>query len=72
MKLKSKGRKALTAAKLDASKACDRMEWCFLDPIMEEMGFHDKWRSWVWECVSSVQFSLFVDGVTWVDFKLST
>lgn len=53
------------------SKAYDPVVWRFLDAIMEKMGFHAKWRSWEWEreCVSSVQFSLLVDGVPQADFK---
>jgi len=29
---------------------------------MERMGFHSKWIWWIYECVSSVSFSIMVNG----------
>ena len=50
------------AMKLDMSKAYDRVEWNFLIKIMERMGFHPKWVGWIYECVSTVSFSIMVNG----------
>ena len=50
------------AMKLDMSKAYDRVEWNFLIKIMEMMGFHSKWIRWIYECVSTVSFSIMVNG----------
>ena len=50
------------AMKLDMSKAYDRVEWNFLIKIMERMGFHSKWIRWIYECVSTVSFSIMVNG----------
>jgi hypothetical protein len=35
--------KKYDAYKLDLTKAYDRMEWCFLEGILERLGFQSKW-----------------------------
>jgi hypothetical protein len=37
------GSDSLVAVKLDMSKAYDRMEWSFMEMIMEKMGFVEAW-----------------------------
>ena len=39
---RKKGKKALTAIKLDMSKAYDKVEWVYLETMMRKMGFHEK------------------------------
>ncbi|XP_027086667.1 uncharacterized protein [Coffea arabica] len=46
----------------DMSKTYDRVEWRFLEAIMQKMGFNDKWRSWIMECISSVSYSFMING----------
>ncbi|KAL9691865.1 hypothetical protein QQ045_012292 [Rhodiola kirilowii] len=48
--------------KLDISKAYDSVEWDFLKQAMETFGFPVRFVDWIMACVSSVKFSVLVNG----------
>lgn len=50
------------AVKTDMSKAYDRVEWCFLENLMEKMGFDRQWICWIMACVSTVTYSVLLNG----------
>jgi hypothetical protein len=54
-------RDGLVAVKLDMSKAYDRVEWNFLERIMEKMGFAENWVRVVMNCVQSVSYRVNVN-----------
>ncbi|RVW41291.1 Endonuclease MutS2 [Vitis vinifera] len=49
--------------KLDIEKAYDNINWKFLVKVLQKMGFGSKWVGWMWSCLSSVKFSVLVNGV---------
>jgi hypothetical protein len=47
---------------LDMEKAFDKMEWEFILSIMQRLGFHSSWISWIRLCISSSSFSILING----------
>ncbi len=51
------------ALKLDLSKAYDRVECGFLEGMMRRLGFAEIWIASVMQCITSVSYSVVVNGV---------
>ena len=47
---------------LDVEKAFDHVNWIFLLQMLERSGFSPKWRQWIFFCLSTVRFSILING----------
>ena len=62
MKTTCTGKTGFMALKLDMSKAYDRVEWIFLEKILLRMGFREDWVALIMECITTVSYSILVNG----------
>ena len=62
MHIRKKGKTGSLALKLDVSKAYDRVEWLFLQGVMQKLGFPEKWIERVMTCVTTTSFSILLNG----------
>lgn len=64
MKRMRRGAEREVALKLDVSKAYDRVDWSYLRKRLIQMGFESKWINWIFLCVTTVSYSVGVNGVS--------
>ena len=50
------------AVKTDMSKAYDRLEWEFIELVLQRLGFHQVWINLIMQCISTVTYSFLING----------
>ena len=59
---KKNGMDSFMAIKLNVSKAYNRVEWEFVDKVISRLGSHEKWVRWIPKCITTVTFSILING----------
>ena len=59
---KTKKKKGFLGIKIDFQKAYDRMEWKFLFLNLKAFGFSNKFTNLINQCLSTVQYSVLLNG----------
>jgi hypothetical protein len=56
---------------MDMNKAYDRISWKFLITVLQAMGFSSNWIKWITQCVTTVSYSVLINGSPTKPFKPS-
>ena len=47
---------------MDITKAYDTVNWCFLESVLKQFGFHEKMVKWIMTCVTTASFTICING----------
>nr|KAJ0211203.1 hypothetical protein LSAT_V11C400178620 [Lactuca sativa] len=59
------------AKKVDFDKAFDSINWEYLDSVLAQMRFVNKWRMWIKGCLRSSRALVIINGSPTVEFEIS-
>lgn len=65
-----KSKKQVLLFKVDFEKAFDSVNWEYLDSIISQLGYGEKWRMWIRGCLHSARLSVLVNGSPTKEFEM--
>ncbi|BFG35167.1 hypothetical protein CerSpe_214410 [Prunus speciosa] len=69
LKIRKKTKVYQMGLKLDMNKAYDRIEWDFVKEVLHKLGFDSTWVRLVMRCITSVRFTVLLNGKAGIPFK---
>ena len=69
LRKRKRRKKFYGALKIDMTKAYDRVDWKFLKAVLISMNFSQNWVKWILQSVTTVQYTLLVNGSLSQTFK---
>lgn len=63
-------KKKMLLFKVDFAKAFDSLNWNYLDNVLMQMGFGEKWRAWMKGCTSTAKVSVLINGAPSKEFTM--
>ena len=62
MRNHTKGKTRFMALKLDISKAYDKVDWAYMEKVLEKMGFHERWVKLMMVCITTTSYFVLING----------
>ncbi|KAI3517218.1 hypothetical protein L1887_16430 [Cichorium endivia] len=66
-----KVKKKILLFKVDFDKTFDSINWEYLDSLLWQMGYGNKWRMWIHGCLQSARASVIINGPPTAEFSMS-
>lgn len=60
-KKKKKGKQGVMALKIDMSKTYDRLEWSFVENVMNSMRFPNSLVNLIMKCITSASYKMLIN-----------
>lgn len=67
IKRRTQGKHGIAGLKLDISNAYDRLEWGYIESMLDKFGFKNRWIQRVMACIKSVTYSFMNNGKVFGD-----
>lgn len=61
MRNHTKGKTGFMALKLDMSKTYNRVEWAYMEKVLEKMSFQDRWVRLMMVCITTASYFVLIN-----------
>lgn len=69
VKKREKGKAFAGVIKLELNKSYNRIRWDFVEKVLRAFKFPEIWVNWIMQCVTTVSYSILVNGEPSPPFK---